>query len=221
MELTGERRIPASRELVWTALNDPVVLRACIPGCDSLVRESDGSMAGSLSVPFGAVTARYAGRLVFTDVEPPNTMRVAAEAQGEAGFTKSEMAIRLTNSGPFTVVSFAIQANGGGRVAQLGSRVSEAAAKTLVEQFFDRLVAEVGGSPATEVAAAGPAGVLAAAVNQRPAAGGLTGPGSLLARLPAEPYGLPLVAWGGMAICAFLFLMIFGGYASSILHSLF
>lgn len=220
MELTGERRIPASKELVWTALNDPVVLRACIPGCDSLTRESDDSMVGGLSVPFGPVTARYAGRLVFTDVEPPHTMRVAGEAQGEAGFTKSEMAIRLTESGPFTVVSFAIQANGGGRVAQLGSRVSEAAAKTLVEQFFDRLVSEVGGSPETEVAAAGPAGVLAAAVNERPA-GGLMGPGSLLSRLPAEPYGLPLVAWGGMAICAFLFVMIFGGYASVVLHSLF
>jgi len=220
MELTGERRVPASKELVWTALNDPVVLRACIPGCDRLARESDDGMAGGASIPFGPITARYAGRLVFTDVKPPHTMRVAAEAQGEAGFTKSELAIRLTDSGPFTVVSFAIQAAGGGRVAQLGSRVTEAAAKTLVEQFFDRLVVEVGGNPTTEIAAAGPPGVLAAVTNQR-LAGGLTGPNGLLARLPAEPYGLPLVAWGGMAICAFLFVMIFGGYATSILNSLF
>ncbi len=215
MDVTGERRIPASRERVWAALNDPAVLQSCIPGCESLVREADDTLVGTALVKIGPINARFSGRMQFSELDPPHSYRVTGEGQGGvAGFANGGAAVRLRDEPPFTVMDYVLQAQVGGKIAQLGARLIEATVTSGADQFFDRFVTEVAGSPDTELAAAGPAGVIAAVTNrvegaaQHPPAVGSSAM-SLLARIPREPYGLPLVAWMGMALFALVFVMIF------------
>lgn len=210
MDMTGERRIPASRERVWAALNDPAVLRSCIPGCESLVREADDTLVGTAAIKIGPINARFSGRIQMSDLDPPNGYRVTGEGQGGvAGFANGGATVRLRDEAPFTVMDYVVQAQVGGKIAQLGARMIDATAKSVADQFFDRFVTEVAGSPDTETAAAGPAGVIAAAANRVEGAAAHSSAMDLLARIPTQPYGLPLVAWMGMALFALVFVMIF------------
>ena len=206
MDMTGERRIPASRERVWAALNDPAVLQSCIPGCESLVREADDTLVATAAIKIGPIAARFSGRVQLLDLDPPNGYRIAGEGQGGvAGFAKGGATVKLRDETPFTVMDYAVQAQVGGKIAQLGARLIDATAKSMADQFFDRFVSEVAGSPDTEAAAAGPAGVVAAATNaaSRPASM------NLLSMIPQEPYGLPRIAWVGIALFALIFIIIF------------
>ena len=202
MDMTGERRIPAPREKVWAALNDPEVLKASIPGCESLEKLSDTDLKATAAVKIGPIAARFSGKMQLLDLDPPNSYRIAGEGQGGvAGFAKGGAAVRLVEEGGFTLLSYDVKAQVGGKIAQLGARLIDASAKQMADAFFDRFVAQVSAPPAA-MAAEGPAG--------RPAA--LPAQISVFDLIPRQPLGLPIVAWIGILIFLAIFILIFGSY---------
>ena len=156
MEMTGERRIPASRERVWQALNDPLVLQASIPGCESLEKLSDTELRATVAAKVGPIATRFTGRVRFTDIDRPNSCRIAGEGQGGvAGFAKGGADLRLTDDGAATLLTYAVQAQLGGKLAQLGARLIDGTARQMAEAFFTRfaeLVAEAAPLPAKRIA---------------------------------------------------------------------
>ena len=166
MDMTGERRIPAPRQVVWNALNDPDVLRATIPGCESLEKQSDTAMKATASVKIGPISARFNGSVQLSDMDPPNGYTISGEGQGGvAGFAKGGAKVKLEDDGGITVLRYEVQAQVGGKIAQLGARLVDATAKQLADQFFDRFSARVApaAAPAAAPAPAAVAPTLAAA----------------------------------------------------------
>ena len=217
MDMTGERRIPAPREKVWAALNDPEVLKASIPGCESLEKLSDTDLKATAAVKIGPIAARFTGKVQLTDLDPPNSYRIAGEGQGGvAGFAKGGAQVRLAQEGDFTLLSYDVKAQVGGKIAQLGARLIDASAKQMADAFFDRFVAEVAATPPAEMSAEGPAGLIAAATGETPGTGrppGAPAPApqiSIFDLIPREPMGLPIVAWIGIIIFLAIFILIFG-----------
>ena len=202
MDMTGERRIPAPRERVWQALNDPLVLKASIPGCDSLEKLSDTALRATASVRIGPISARFTGQVNLTDIDPPNFYRIAGEGQGGvAGFAKGGADVRLTDEGAATLLSYTVQAQVGGKMAQLGARLIDASARQMAEAFFTRFAAQL--TPAAPPAEA-PAEPPAAGP---PAAAPLAAPGT-----PARAPLLPPVAWIGIAVFLAIAVLLFGSY---------
>jgi uncharacterized protein len=220
MDMTGERRIPAPRQKVWNALNDPQVLRACIPGCESLERTGPNAYTATAAVRIGPMAARFNGKVNLLDLDEPNGYRIQGEGQGSIGFANGGATVRLTDDGPYTLLSYAAQAQVGGKMAQLGARLIDSTSKQMADQFFDRFTAEVSG-PA-EVAAEGAAGVTATTTGDtpmiaQPSQGAALAPARqptlhLLDLIPAEPFGLPWVAWIGCALYVVVFILLFSGY---------
>jgi carbon monoxide dehydrogenase subunit G len=137
MELTGERLIPATRATTWAALNDPAVLKACIAGCESLERAGDDAFDASVAVRVGPVSARFKGRLQLLDVQPPERYTIQFEGQGgAAGFGKGSADVSLVDEGASTRLRYAARAQVGGRIAQVGSRLVDAAAAKIADDFF-------------------------------------------------------------------------------------
>jgi carbon monoxide dehydrogenase subunit G len=168
MDMTGERRIPASRQLVWSALNDADVLRATIPGCESLEKQSDTAMKAVASVKIGPISARFTGNVQLSDMDPPNGYTISGEGQGGvAGFAKGGAKVKLDDDGAATVLRYEVHAQVGGKLAQLGARLVDATAKQLADQFFDRFSARVAGPLPAETTASPPP----AAAASTPAAG--------------------------------------------------
>jgi carbon monoxide dehydrogenase subunit G len=221
MDMTGERRIPATRQAVWDALNDPEVLKASIPGCKSLEKTSDTDMKATASIKIGPIAAQFTGKVQLLDLDPPNSYRIAGEGQGGvAGFANGGAKVSLTDDGMFTVLSYEVKAQVGGKIAQLGARLIDATAKQMADQFFDRFSAQVAG-PAPVVAEAGPAGVIQAVAEPLAAvfapahAQAALAPApeiSIFDLIPAKPYGYPIVFWIGSVIFFFIFVLIFGSY---------
>ena len=145
MDMSGERRIPAPREKVWAALNNPEILRTSIPGCETLERLEDNSLKATASVKVGPISAKFAGKVQLLDLDPPNGYRIEGEGQGGvAGFAKGGAVVRLTADGAATVLSYEVKAQVGGKIAQLGARLIDATAKQMADAFFDRFTATVG-----------------------------------------------------------------------------
>src|SRR5215471_12832673 len=120
MDMTGERRIPAPRDKVWQALNDPDVLKASIPGCESLEKLSDTDMKATAAVKIGPIAARFTGAVHLTDIDPPNAYSIGGEGQGGvAGFAKGGAKVRLEDEGGGTRLRYEVHAQVGGRIAQL------------------------------------------------------------------------------------------------------
>ena len=211
MDMTGERRIPAPRHKVWTALNDPQVLQACIPGCQSLEKVSDREMKATVAMKIGSMSTRFAGKVTLADVDPPNSYTIAGEGQGgAAGFAKGAASVSLSDEGPFTLLRYEAKAQTGGKLAQLGARVVEPVAKQMADAFFDRFTSEVSGPE--EILADGAAGAVAALSNTTAQQNNPPVAVSLLAMIPREPYGYPLVFWIGSALFVLIFLLIFSAY---------
>ena len=137
MELHSERLIPASVNDTWAALNDPAVLKACITGCQSLERTADDAFTAQVAVKVGPVSARFKGNLKLTDVQPPDSYTIHFDGQGGiAGFGKGSADVKLAPEGTQTRLAYAARAQVGGKLAQIGSRLIDAAAGKIAEDFF-------------------------------------------------------------------------------------
>ncbi|MBL8700622.1 MAG: carbon monoxide dehydrogenase subunit G [Alphaproteobacteria bacterium] len=153
MELTGERLLPASRDRVWAALNDPEVLKRCIPGCQEIAKLSDTELTAKVGLSVGPVKATFTGRVTLSEIDAPNGYKISGEGQGGvAGFGKGSAVVKLTDDPAGTRLTYAADAAVGGKLAQIGSRLVEATARKLADEFFTRFADEF---PA--VAAAAPA----------------------------------------------------------------
>lgn len=212
MDMSGERRIPAPRQKVWEGLNDPNVLKASVPGCETLEKVSDTEFKATASIKIGPIAARFSGRIFLTDIDPPRGYTISGEGQGGvAGFAKGGAHVHLDEDADFTVLRYQVNAQVGGKIAQLGARLIDATAKSMADAFFDRFVAQVAGPP--EAGAEGAAGLIAGATEPPPPQAPAPAPSvSVFSLLPREPFGLPRVAWIGGAICLAILLLIFSAY---------
>jgi hypothetical protein len=155
MEMTGEYRIPASREKVWEALNDPEVLKVCIPGCEELTKDSDTELSAKVKTRVGPVSAKFAGKVTLSDINPPESYKISGEGTGGvAGFAKGGAVVNLAEDGAETILTYTATAQVGGKLAQIGSRLIDATAKKMADQFFSKFAAEVGATAASEEAPA-------------------------------------------------------------------
>ena len=138
MEMTGEQLIPLPQETTWKALNDPAVLKDCIPGCESIEPSGENQYDVVLTAKVGPVSARFKGKLTLSDMDPPNSYNLAFEGQGGvAGFARGSAHVDLTAQGEdSTRLGYEVKANVGGKLAQIGSRLIDGAARKLAEQFF-------------------------------------------------------------------------------------
>jgi carbon monoxide dehydrogenase subunit G len=137
MELQGERLIPASVDKTWAALNDPEVLKACIAGCESVERTGDDSFTAVVALKVGPVSARFKGNLQMTNVQAPNGYTINFDGQGGvAGFGKGSADVGLTPQGDQTLLKYNARASVGGKMAQIGSRLIDATAAKITEDFF-------------------------------------------------------------------------------------
>ena len=146
MTMTGEVTLPADRATVWAKLNDPDVLKACIPGCQSLEKTSETTFAAKAKIKLGPVSASFSGTVQLSDIDPPNGYRISGEGQGGiAGFAKGGADVRLTDApGGGTLLSYNVEANVGGKIAQLGSRLIDSVAKSMADKFFTSFAAACG-----------------------------------------------------------------------------
>ena len=138
MDMMGEQRIPADRDTVWKALNDADILRACIPGCQELIKESDTEMTAIAVIKVGPISARFQGRVTLSDLDPPNSYRISGEGSGGvAGFAKGGAVVKLSAESPdVTVLFYEVDAQIGGKLAQLGARLIDSTARKLAGEFF-------------------------------------------------------------------------------------
>ena len=156
MELTGERLIPAPLPTTWAALNDPEALKACIAGCETLERTEPDAFTAVVAVRVGPVSARFKGNLKMTDVKAPNSYTINFDGQGGvAGFAKGSAEVSLVEEGTMTRLRYSSKAQVGGKMAQVGSRLIDAAAAKVTEDFFTAFEARL--QPAGAEAAAAPA----------------------------------------------------------------
>lgn len=137
MTMQGEVTLPADREAVWAALNDPAVLKACIPGCQELEKVSDTEFAAIAKVAVGPVKATFKGNVTLSDIDAPNGYTITGEGQGGvAGFAKGGAKVRLAEAEGGTQLSYDVEAQVGGKIAQLGGRLINGVAKKYADQFF-------------------------------------------------------------------------------------
>ena len=205
MDMSGEVRIAAPREAVWRALNDPEILRQCIPGCEEIEKLSDTEMTAKVTAKVGPVKARFGGKVTLSDLDPPNGYKISGEGQGgAAGFAKGGAVVRLTpdESGSGTVLHYEVNAAVGGKLAQIGSRLIDGTARKMADDFFTtfaNLVTASAAPPTAQpapVAAAGP--VAAAPPTRQPAA-------------PPPRAGLAPWVWvAGLIVIVLILLAIFG-----------
>jgi uncharacterized protein len=148
MQMSDSQRIPASKEKVWAALNDPVILKQCIPGCEALEMSSPTEMTATVVFRVGPVKATFGGKVTLSDLDPPNSYRISGEGSGGvAGFAKGGATVRLESEGSdATVLHYDVDAQIGGKLAQLGSRLIDSTAKKLAGQFFASFGEVVGGT---------------------------------------------------------------------------
>ncbi|QGY02489.1 carbon monoxide dehydrogenase subunit G [Methylobacterium mesophilicum SR1.6/6] len=147
MDIAGEYRIPAAREAVWAALNDPDVLARCIPGCRELVQVSPEEMKAKVALKIGPVSAAFMGTVRLEDVRPPEGYSLIGQGNGGmAGFAKGRAAVTLAAEGGETVLAYTAKAEVGGKIATLGGRLMQATSRKLADEFFSKFAAEFGAS---------------------------------------------------------------------------
>jgi uncharacterized protein len=137
MTMSGEVQLPATREAVWTKLNDPVVLKSCVPGCEQLDKVSDTEFQAVASIKVGPVKARWKGKVRLSDLDPPNGYKISGEGEGGvAGFAKGGATVALADKDGGTLLTYNVEAQIGGKLAQLGQRLINSAAKKTADDFF-------------------------------------------------------------------------------------
>ena len=149
MTMTGEATLPAARSRVWALLNDPEVLKVCIPGCQSLEKVGDNGFAAVAKVKIGPVSATFKGKVELSDIVPDVGYTISGEGEGGiAGFAKGGAKVWLADAEDGTLLRYDVEAHVGGKMAQLGSRLIDGVAKGMADKFF--------ASFAEEAAKAGP-----------------------------------------------------------------
>lgn len=148
MTMTGEHQLPASRETVWAKLNDADVLKRCIPGCEELNKISDTEFQAIATQKIGPVKARFKGKVNLTDLDPPNGYKIVGEGDGGiAGFAKGGATVALTDKDGGTLLTYNVEAQIGGKLAQLGQRLVNGAAKKVADDFFQKFANEFAAQP--------------------------------------------------------------------------
>ena len=207
MDMNGERRIPAPRQRVWDALNDPEMLKAAIPGCESVTKTADDAFEAKVSIKIGPMAAKFGGKVKLENIQAPASYTISGEGNGgPMGFAKGGADIALEEAGPNeTLLKFTVKAQVGGKMAQLGARLIDATAKQMSDQFFDRFAAAVmAAEPAPAAAVAG-----GAAPTTLPAPPASSAGISIFELLPEAPLGIPLLAWVGGAIWLAIVVLMF------------
>ena len=149
MEMSGEQVIALPQERVWAALNDPEVLKACIPGCETIEKLSDTEFKIGMLAAVGPVKARFAGKLQLKDLNPPESYSIAFDGSGgAAGFGKGGAKVMLVPDGQATRLNYTAQAQVGGKLAQVGSRLIDGVARKMADDFFNRFNAKIAPPPA-------------------------------------------------------------------------
>lgn len=137
MTMTGEIQLAAPKEVVWEKLNDPDVLKACIPGCEELEETDDQGFRAVAKMKVGPVSARFRGKVILSDLDPPNGYKISGEGEGGvAGFAKGSAKVDLRESDGGTLLGYRVDAQIGGKLAQLGQRLINGTAKKLADEFF-------------------------------------------------------------------------------------
>ena len=196
--MTGEKLIPASQQDTWAALNDPDVLKACVPGCESITRVNDNEYQVQMTARVGPVSAKFRGRLSLFDIKPPVSYSLAFEGQGgPAGFAKGAAQVKLSPEGNQTRLAYDVKANVGGKLAQIGSRLVDAAAKKVADEFFQNFTKRMTASEDETVVmeAAAPRGGAAAADPVMPSVSNTT---------------LIFFAAGALVVCIVALVALFG-----------
>jgi carbon monoxide dehydrogenase subunit G len=209
MEMTGERRIAAPRQRVWEALNDPAVLQAAIPGCESVERTAEDAFQAKVSVKLGPMSAKFGGKVQLTNINPPVSYTIGGEGQGGAmGFAKGGADVALEEVGPSeTLLRYNVKAQVGGKMAQLGARLIDSTAKSMADQFFDRFAAQL--APPAPVEAA-PVAAAAPVISETGwEAGSVMDQVSRL--LSCQFMGLPAQLWFGIGAFVVILLLLFAG----------
>jgi uncharacterized protein len=206
MDMNGEYQIAAPRQHVWEALNDPEVLRQCIPGCEEIVKLSDVEWTAKVTAKVGPVKAKFGGKVTLSDLDPPNGYTITGEGTGgAAGFAKGGAAVKLVDAGAGTLLSYTVKAQVGGKLAQIGSRLIDGASRKLADEFFAAFAARLS-APAGGETTGGEA--VAAAADTAPAAEPAAAP--VPSPTPAPGGRLsPLVWVGGLVIVIAIILFIF------------
>jgi carbon monoxide dehydrogenase subunit G len=151
MDMNGTQRIEASREAVYAGLNDVDILRQCIPGCETIEKTSDTDMVAKVTLRIGPVKASFAGKVTLSDLDPPNGYTISGEGSGGmAGFAKGGAKVTLEPDGDATILNYTVNAEIGGKLAQMGSRLIDSTAKKLAGDFFAKFGEVIGTPPAVE-----------------------------------------------------------------------
>lgn len=210
MQLTGEFRVPADTQTVWDALNDPEVLKECIPGCEEVIKTSDTELTAKITLKMGPVKAKFAGDVTLSDMNPPNSYTLTGKGQGgAAGFASGVAKVNLADDNGGTIVTYDVDVKVGGKLAQIGSRLIDSTSKKLSKQFFDTLAEHLGGgeeeapaeeaAPGAEAAPAAPSAAPSAAKTAATPA-------------PAKRGGVPTPLWvAGIIGVVVILILIFAG----------
>jgi carbon monoxide dehydrogenase subunit G len=208
MEMTGEQRLPAPREVVWAALNDPEVLKQSIPGCEEIQKISDTEMTAKVSAKVGPVSAKFTGAVTLSDLDPPNGYTISGEGKGGvAGFAKGGAKVRLEPDGDGTLMRYEVTASVGGKLAQIGARLIDATAKKMADDFFNRFSQQVAArsgangvqpAPAAEASAIAPAAPIAPTPSL----------GSMLGDAGAPRSGLSPATWISLIVVVVLLILL-------------
>lgn len=155
MKLIDQQTIPASRDRVWAGLNDAAVLKQCIPGCENITRQSATELEARVIAKVGPVKAGFRGAVTLSDINPPESYRISGQGQGGvAGFARGGATVKLTEQGTnSTLMDYDVEAQIGGKLAMLGSRLIDSTARSMAQQFFDRFVKLMSRVDAAAVAA--------------------------------------------------------------------
>ncbi len=144
MDMQGSRQLAVTQQQAWDALNDPAVLKACIPGCDKVEATGENQYAIAMALKIGPVSAKFTGKITLSEINPPASYKLSFEGQGgPAGFGKGSAAVQLAPNAEGCELSYTVHASVGGKVAQLGQRLIDGAAKSMAEDFFKRFDAEM------------------------------------------------------------------------------
>jgi len=138
MKLTGSYEIKLNKNSVWKALNNPEILKKCIPGCEEFSKNSDTSFSATATNKIGPFNATFTGDIELQDLKPPDSYRIVGEGNSPVGFTSGEALVQLNESNGITKLTYSVEANVGGKIAQLGSRLIDMTAKKMADIFFGK-----------------------------------------------------------------------------------